>query len=162
MKNLNTEVEENLKELKVSILQDFSSIQEEVEKDLEIDEIDLDRSLLAVPKLVTKWSRRLSEETLTLKELYAFKESVKLERWKYYNGKQTDQYIAQNGILHEKILKSDIDKYLSADVKIMLVNEVVSVQKEKVDFIERAIKELNNRGFHIRSIIDWRKFVSGS
>ncbi len=161
MSNINPEVEENLKSLKQSILENYDELTKEADKDLEIDSIDPDRSLIDLPKLFNKWSRRLADETLTLKELFAFKETTKLERWKYYSGKQTDKYIAQNGIIHEKILKSDIDKYLAADVKLILVNEIVSAQKEKVDFIERTMKELSNRGFHVRSIIDWRKFVSG-
>lgn len=162
MNNIHPETEKQLEELKKSIVDEFDALQQEANKDLEIDEIDVDKSLLAIPKLHVKWSRKLSDETLILKDMFTLKEVTKLERWKYYQGKQTDQYVSQNGIIHEKILKTDIDKYLSADVKLILVNEVVSAQKEKVDFIERTLKELGNRGFHIRSIIDWRKFVSGS
>lgn len=162
MNNIHPDVEKQLTDLKKAILEDLETVSQMAEKDLEIDQIDLDKSLLQVPKLQSKWSKLLADETLVLKDLYAFKENVKLERWKYYNGKQTDQYIAQNGIIHEKILKTDIDKYLAADVKLTLVNEAVSAQKEKVDFIERTLKELTNRGFHVRSIIDWRRFVSGA
>jgi len=156
------ETQKQLEELKTEIREDLHALSIEAEKDVMIDEIDLDKSLLDIPKLHRKWSKKLSDETITLKEMYYMKESVKLERWKYYNGKQTDQYIANHGIMHEKILKTDIDRYLSSDVKLSLVNDLVSIQKEKCDFIERTMKEIGNRGFHIRAIIDWRKFLQGA
>jgi len=103
-----------------------------------------------------------TDETITLKNLYSFKEKTKLERWKYWMGKQTDKYYAENGLQHEKILKSDVDKYMAADDKLELVNDVVTRQKALVDYVEKVMKEIGNRGFHIKSIIEWRRFTSGS
>lgn len=162
MSNIAADVKQQLEELKQSIRYNLEDIKKEADKDLEIDEFDLDAALLEIPKLHGKWLSTFTDETVILKDLYGFKERVKLERWKYYQGKQTDKYYAENGIVHEKILKSDLDKYLGADDKLTLVNEVVTMQKALVDYIEKTMKEIGNRGFHIRSIIDWRRFTSGS
>lgn len=151
----------SVKELKEELKANLLTCQRMASEDLLIDEIDLDSSLLEVPKLFSKWSAMLSDETIKLKDLYGFKESVKLERWKYYSGKQTDEYISKHGILHEKILKTDIDRYLSCDEKLTIVNDLCTIQKEVVDTIERTLKEISSRNFHIKAIIDWRKFTSG-
>jgi len=162
MSNISADVKQQLEDLKEGIQANLDAVKKEAEKDLEIDEFDLDTALLAISKLHGKWLSKFTDETIILKDLYGFKEKTKLERWKYYQGKQTDKYYAENGIVHEKILKTDLDKYLSADDKLTLVNDVVTVQKALVDYIEKTMKELGNRGFHIRSIIDWRRFTNGS
>lgn len=149
-------------EIREQIDSRLESLKASAETDLEIDEFDLDKALIATPKLHSKWLSIFTDETITLKNLYSFKEKTKLERWKYYVGKQTDKYYAENGIQHENILKSDVDKYLSADEKLELVNDIVTRQKALVDFVEKVMKEIGNRGFHIKSIIDWRRFTSGS
>lgn len=159
---LNSEVATQLKGLNDSLLGRMEELKVLVEKDLEIDEIELDRALLDTPKLHAKYLSIFTDETLKLKELYGFREKIKLERWKYWQGKQTDKYYAENGIVHEKILKSDIDKYLAADEKMALINDVSGTQKAIVDYLERVIKEITHRGFHIKSIIDWRRFTQGS
>lgn len=161
MSNIQTEAREQLNDLRQTIKDRLDVVKKEADQDLEINDLDLDESLLDIPKKHSKWVSYLTDETINLKELYSLKERVKLERWKYYTGKQTDEYVAKNGILHEKILKSDVDKYLSADEKLVLINDVVSVQKALVEYIERTLKEIGNRGFHIKSIIEWRKFTSG-
>src|SRR5699024_9007374 len=156
------EVEQRFNDMLELVKQDFKEIKKEMESDLKIDEFDLDKSLLEIHNLQTKWSSKLGDETLVLRDLYNTRRTIELERWKYYNGKQTDKYLSEYGVVHEKILKSDIDKYLSCDPKMHLINSIVNVQKEKVEFIERGIREIASRGFHIKSIIDWRRFITSS
>lgn len=131
------------------------------ETDLEIDETEIDRAVLDTPKIHSRWNNYFSSETLYLNSVVQLREAVKLERWKYYMGKQTDQYYAKNGIVHEKILKTDSDRYMNADPKMALVQELYVTQKTVVEFIERTIKEVQSRNFHCRVAVDWRKFVSG-
>lgn len=159
---INEQVKEDLLELKSELKQTLEKIKTDSDKDLEIDDIDLDRAVLDTPKLHNKYNALFTDATLNLKELYAFKEKIKLERWKYWGGKQSDKYYAANGLVHEKILKGDLEKYLSADDKLILVNDIVSTQKAICDYLERCIKEIQSRNFHIKAAIDWRKFTSGS
>ena len=158
---MNKETKEKLNEIKESLKESLKEIKIQAEKDLEINDIDIDNSVLDTPKIHNKYNNLFTDHTLHLKELYGLKEKTKLERWKYWSGKQTDRYYAENGIVHEKILKSDVDKYLSADEKMILVNEIIAIQKAIVDYLERCIKEIQSRNFHIRACIDWRKFTSG-
>lgn len=157
-----SDVKEQFDEIQSSIQDRLQQVKDMASSDLEIDEFDLDKALLDIPKLHTKWLTMFTDETINLKELYGFKEKIRLERWKYWQGKQDDQYYAKYGLLHEKILKSDIDKYLASDPKLTMVNDIVTLQKALVEFIERTLKELGNRGFHVKSIIDWRRFSSGA
>lgn len=162
MNNIPDNVRAEIEDLKESIKTRLTELKAEAGKDVQIDEFDVDTALLDTPKLYSKWNEYFTDETMNLKNLYTLKERVKLERWKYYMGKQDAKYYHNYGQVHESILKSDVDKYLSADEKIALVNELVSAQKALADFIERTMKEIGNRGFHCKGIIDWRKFTSGA
>ena len=60
-----------------------------------------------------------------------------------------------------KILKTDIDKYLESDDELITLSHRVDYQKEKIDYLESIIKELNTRHWKIRNAIEWKKFVNG-
>lgn len=158
---LSDKARSDLEELRDDLRQSLDKVKKQAETDLEIDDIDLDSAVLYTPKLMNKYNGLLTDHTLTLKELYAFREKVKMERWKYWMGRQTDQYYATHGLVHEKILKGDIDKYMSADEKMILVSEIVGTQKAIVDYLERCMKEIQSRNFHCKVAVDWRRFTQG-
>lgn len=139
----------------------FKELVEEVEKETKIDEFDIDSEALKIPKLHHKYSVMLANESVSLIKYQQLQKRIHMERWKYYNGKQTDAYYAKHGIVNDKILKGDIDKYLYADKRLGYAYELLEIQKQVVNFLERTIKDITNRGFHIKSVIEWRKFEAG-
>jgi len=38
----------------------------------------------------------------------------------------------------------------------------IGMQEEKVNYLENIIKMISNRGFQIKSIIDWERFRTGA
>ena len=60
-----------------------------------------------------------------------------------------------------KILRADIPQYIDADKDIVDLNLKIAYQKEKVDFLDSAIRSLNTRGYNLRAAIDWEKFKMG-
>ena len=60
-----------------------------------------------------------------------------------------------------RILKQDADLYMNSDEDLINSEAKVQFQQEKVDYLESIIKGLNNRQYHIRDAITWRKFISG-
>ena len=151
---------------KLSLIEDetktkLKKAMDQSEKDVEISD-DLDVESMKTGKILAKYLRLYTNESLVLKDLFTLKEKTKLERWKFYSGKQTEKYMIENGILHEKILKMDIDKYLASDEKMIAVNHIINIQKALVDYYEKITKELSSsRNFQIKAAIEWRKFVSG-
>lgn len=139
----------------------FISIVEKAEKHVEIDQFDIDGEALRTPKLHQQYSVMLSNESVSLIKYQQIQKRIYMERWKYYNGKQTDTYYTKHGIVNDKILKGDIEKYLAADKRLGYANELLEVQKQTVNYLERTVKDISNRGFHIKSVIDWRKFEAG-
>ena len=61
-----------------------------------------------------------------------------------------------------KILKTDIDKYMESDDELVKLKSKVEYIQTVIDFLDRTIKSISNRGFQIKNAIDWRKFTSGA
>ncbi|MDX1532708.1 MAG: recombination mediator protein UvsY [Nitrosopumilaceae archaeon] len=158
---METDVNDDLTSLLDDLQDNFVKLVEITENDVEIDDDCLDEEALKIPKLHQKYSVKLGKEMVNLTKISHLQKKIYMERWKYYNGKQTDKYYAKYGIMNEKILKSDIDKYLAADNRLSIANQILEVQKQIVNYLERIIKDLTNRGFHIKSCIEWRKFEAG-
>jgi hypothetical protein len=153
---------EELREFKESLIVQSKLIREDAGKDVLIDGIRLDDEAIRTPKLHNRWLSELSEAAYSFKKIKNSQKKLELERWKYYMGKQTDQYYVIYGIPHEKSLKTDLDKYLGADDFLIEMNEIVEIQAQCVEFLEKTVKDISNRGFAIKNCIDWRRFEAGS
>lgn len=153
---------EELKSLKKTITDSLEVIKHDAGEDVGIDGFNLDGESLRTPKLHSKWLGILSEEAINLKHLQSMSKKLFLERWKYYNGKQPDKYYIDHGAINDKILKTDLNLYLDADDVLIIIREIVEIQDQIVDFLEKTIKEISSRTYHIKSAIDWRRFESGS
>ena len=57
--------------------------------------------------------------------------------------------------------KQDLPIHVDADQQVIDMSLRVGIQDEKVSYLESIIKMINNRGFQIKSIIDWAKFTQG-
>jgi hypothetical protein len=157
-----SDVNDDLLQMIKSLEDDFVNLVESAEKDVVIDELDIDNEALKTPKLHQKYSVKLGRAMINLTKIQHLQKRIYLERWKYYNGKQTDKYYAKHGVWNEKVLKTDIDKYLASDYRLSLANQLLEVQKQTVNYLERTVKDIANRGFHIKSFIDWQKFEAGA
>jgi len=86
---------------------------------------------------------------------------LKKEKWEYYTGKAPAEVYALKPF-DLKILKTDIDKYLDSDEELQRQKQKVDYLQTTVDFLDRTIRQISNRGFLIKDAIDWRKFTSGA
>jgi hypothetical protein len=86
---------------------------------------------------------------------------LKKEKWEYYTGKADASVYAEKPF-DLKILRTDIDKYLDSDEDLQKQKQKVDYLSTTVDFLDRTIRQIGNRGFTIKNAIDWRKFTSGA
>lgn len=133
------------------------------EQDSKIDRTDLDNESLKIPSLHSKYYKIYLREKIQLKsEEQTYKQFYKLKH-EYYTGKLSQQELDQYGWEpFQFVLKNDLQVYIDADKDIIDRLLKLTVQKEKVEFLENVIKTLNNRGFLIKNAIDFIKFTSGN
>ena len=140
---------------------DIEQLQEQVDKDLKINDTELDLESLKTPQLHNKYMKHLTKFKLMLSRAESEYNTLKREKWEYYTGKAPAEVYAEKPF-DLKILKTDIDKYLDSDIDLQKQKQKVDYLNTTVDFLDRTIRQIGNRGFTIKNAIDWRKFTSGA
>lgn len=141
----------------------FESLFSEWEKDAEIDKTRLDDESLKIPKLHHKYYRYLVAEKSRLKKLEAEYKKLRLEKTEFLVQGHDEETKAKSWKLPPRgiVLKADIPMYLEADQDIIDMSLQIGVQQEKVEFLESIIKTLNNRGYNIKTAVDFIRFTMG-
>ena len=140
---------------------DLEQLQDLAEKKLKINDTELDLESLKTPQLHNEFLKHLTKFKLLLSKAQIEYHTQRKEKWEYYTGKAPQQVYAEKPF-NLKILKTDIDKYMDADPELVKLKSKVEYIQAVIDFLDRTIKQISNRGFQIKNAIDWRKFTSGA
>ena len=139
----------------------LEELQEAIDKDLKINDTELDLESLKTPQLHNKYLKHLNNYKLLLSRAETEYSTMKREKWEYYTGKAPAEVYALKPF-DLKILKTDIDKYLESDEDLIKLKQKVDYLQTTVDYLDRTIRLISNRGFTIKNAIDWRRFTSGA
>lgn len=141
----------------------LESIQEEWSKDSIIDPTNLGNESIKIPQLHHKYFKIFSQERLSLRKLEADLKALKLEKYEFYTQGPTKEHIELGWKLppQGKILKSEVNQYIESDKDVISTTLKIGLQIEKVDLLESIIKSITNRGFQIKTALDWMKFQNG-
>lgn len=133
-------------------------------KDSEIDTTELSNESVKIPKLHNKYFMIYMEEGMRLRKMRAQYKQLKLLKEQYYKGELDIDELKEHGWKPQplKILKNDIPTYIEADNDIIDLSLKIGAQEEKVSYLEAIIKMINNRGFQLKTALDWIKFQSGA
>ena len=142
----------------------LEEIQELWNRDREIDIAELAIESVRIPQLHDKYLKIYIDERIKLKSLEF--ELSKMGRLKndYYSGKMAQEDLEKLGWepFLGKILKGEMHSYLEADEDVFRIKTKIVMMEEKINYLDSIVKMINNRGFQIKSAIDWIKFKSGS
>ena len=140
---------------------DLEQLQELADKKLKINDTELDLESLKTPQLHNEFLKHLTKFKLMLSRAETEYNILKKDKWEYYTGKADASVYAEKPF-DLKILRTDIDKYLESDTELQKAKQKVDYLDTTVDFLDRTIRQIANRGFTIKNAIDWRKFTSGA
>jgi hypothetical protein len=131
---------------------------------IELDKINITKlstESAETPFIYSKYLNKYNEIVAKLRWVQIEYDIAYKERFKYYLGKaEPEVYIIEP--LDEKILRADKDIYLNAD------NTLINIKKKRINLelqektLEKVLKEISTRSFHIKNIIEWEKFQQGS
>lgn len=145
----------------------LTRIQNEWEKDCVIDDIELDKSSLQIPKLHAKYASALSHKKLALiKYENELKDTLKY-KWLWFSGKLSKEEIEEKGWEFDPfngltVLKTDYDKFFDSDKDIRIINDKIEYLKVTIEFLSDVVSQLTWKHQTIKNIIEWRKFMAGS
>lgn len=133
-------------------------------KDGHIDVADISRNSADIPKLHNKYFRLYTEEGLKLKKLRADYKVLVKRKNEYYNGSMDSEELKEYGWAPQplKILKSDIPTYVESDKDVINLSLRIGLQESIVEYLESIIRQINNRNFILKNIIDYEKFRTGA
>jgi hypothetical protein len=142
----------------------LDEIYTEWDKDSKIDTTDLGNESIKIPQLHNKYFKVYTSEKLLLRKYEAEMRELKLEKYEFYTQGPTKETQEKGWSLPAKglILKSDIPMYMDGDKQLIELSLKIGYQQEKIELLESIIKSLVNRGFQIKSAIDWHKFTMGA
>lgn len=60
-----------------------------------------------------------------------------------------------------KILKQDIPTYLEADEDLIQKQMAIDIQEQKIEYLESILRMITNRGFQLKTMLDFEKFRNG-
>ena len=128
---------------------DLEQLQDLPEKDLKINDTELDLESLKTPQLHNKYLKFLNKwkllQTKTNTDYYKLRKE---------NGNiiqvNTQQVYAEKPF-NLKILKTDIDKYMESDDELVKLKSKVEYIQTVIDFLDSTIKQISNRGFQIKN-----------
>ena len=131
--------------------------------DAKIDDVDLDRESLNVPNLHAKYLKTLYQQKLKLRKLNIQKKTLVKVLGEYYKGdlnNPEDLKDIQREPWSRTILKQDINSYVDSDEEMIKLLTKIAYQEEVVLLLEDIMKNINNRTFHIKNAIEWRKLTN--
>ena len=144
----------------------LEQIKEQWNNDCEIDDIELDKASLVVPKLHAKYQDLLTSKILLSKQ-YEFKYNELLrDKWLWYTGKMDEDRRKElgwdvdplNGV---SVMKADMHYFFNADKELSEMKARQELLKVTINYIKECMTNITWRHQTIRNTIDWRKFMSG-
>ena len=139
----------------------LEELQAEADKDLVIDDTELDTESLKTPILHNKYLQYYNKFNLLLKKSQWEERTLQREKWEYYTGK-SDPSVYKEKPFDLKVLKNDVHIYINADEDIQKIQAKIIYQEAIVNYLEQILRMINNRSFTIKNAIEWRRFTSGS
>lgn len=142
---------------------DIETIKTMIDTDLRMNDSALDTESMRIPQIHGKYLNIFHDEKLILQSLKMKRRVLLKDKWEYFNGKMDADTLQERGWepFALKILKQDIGMYIDSDSEMLTIDAKLSIQQEKVDFLQETIKKINNHQWHIRDAIAWRKFING-
>ena len=139
----------------------LDELQAQAEKDLKIDDTELDLESLKTPQLHSQYLKTYSTYALMLKKAEGDYSKLHIKKWLFFTGKaEPEEYKEKNFDL--KVLRQDVDKFIDSDDEIIKLKQKIEYLKQICHYCESTLKQINNRTFQIKNAIEWKKFNMGS
>ena len=138
----------------------IDELHDAIEKDLKIDDTELDLESIRTPQLHNKYLKIYTTHSLQYKKLQDDYKVMYRVKWEYYTGKANPEVYKEKPF-DLKVLKADVGIYLDSDGELQQLSQRMAYTKQIVEYLERILKEINNRNWNIRNTIEWKKFLHG-
>ena len=139
---------------------DLIELQNDVDRDLKIDDTELDLESIRTPQLHNKYLKHYTKYSLQLRKAKDDYKILHRQKWEYYTGKAPPE-VYQARPFDLKVLKSDVGIYIDSDEELQQLGQKEAYLETTVNYLEKVLREITNRNWTIRNTIEWKKFLHG-
>ena len=86
---------------------------------------------------------------------------MRLERYNYYSGKAPAEVYVEEPFPYKVRDKESMSMHLAADDKLAKIKLKLDYYDVMIEYLEDILKMLHNRGYQLKSAIDFLKFQAG-
>ena len=132
--------------------------------DSQISPTRIKQDMFALPILHSKYLEILTSYKVAMRKQHLKLNKIRLLKTRYYNGELDKEELDANGwkqYQRNKPLKSELESILSADPDIQEILEQQEYLEIMISAGESILKEINQRGFLFKNIVQWEIFQAG-
>ena len=142
----------------------IDDIQNEWEKDSEIDDNFLGENATKTPKLHAKYVKILVGVKLKHTKLMSDYNQLRKAKFRYYRGelgREELQELGWNQWQGVKPLKNEMDEFLTGDTELNTMKVKTEYLETMIYLLESILGQIKARDWQIKSAIEWKRFLAG-
>ena len=139
----------------------LETIQSMWSKDAQIDQDNLHDEAAKIPSLHAKYFDLYNNIKLLRERSITVDNKIRLERWNYYSGKSDPEVYQAEPFPYKVREKDALKRYMDADEKVQQSTLKIKYYDVMLAYLEDIIKQVGNRSYQLKNIIDWHNFRSG-
>ena len=139
----------------------LENLQDMWRSDSKLDEDLHDNDSLAIPQLHMKYMEFHNQYSLMKKERDIEMKRLIKEKWLYYRGKAPSSAYKEMPFDLKLTTKEEISMFIEADEDIGKLKYKIEYIDQVIFFLDGVLRMINNRTYHIKNAIEWKKFQSG-
>ena len=139
----------------------LENLQDMWRSDSKLDEDLHDNDSLAIPQLHMKYMEFHNQYSLMKKERDIEMKRLIKEKWLYYRGKAPSSVYKEMPFDLKLTTKEEISMFIEADEDIGKLKYKIEYIDQVIFFLDGVLRMINNRTYHIKNAIEWKKFQSG-
>jgi hypothetical protein len=120
-----------------------------------------DNDSLAIPQLHMKYMEYHNTYSLMKKEREMEMKRLLKEKWIYYKGKAPSAVYKEMPFDLKLTTKEEITMFIEADTDIQKCQYKIEYIDQVLFFLDGVLRMINNRTYHIKNAIEWKRFQNG-
>ena len=139
----------------------LETIQEMWKVDSKLDDDLHDNDSIAIPQLHMKYMEFHNTYSLMKKEREIEMKRLIKEKWLYYKGKAPSSVYKEMPFDLKLTTKEEISMFIEADEDIGKLQFKIDYIDQVLFFLDGVLRMINNRTYHIKNAIEWKRFNAG-
>lgn len=132
-------------------------------KDSKIDDTEISRELSKIGNLHAKYSNIMLEHRIRAKKYEIAHKKLYLIKWQYYRGDLNNKEDLEKYNLEPFLVnagtKQNVNIYIDGDKDLNNLLLKKMIDDEIVEYCKNIIKELSNRTWQLKTMVDWNRYT---